>query len=379
VAPAVRGVAQRLAGPVLHRRYAARLSRTPTRVIVADRAWAGGTVSEGLSLVRSRRAVAALPPGAQVVLSDPALLGALRTPAALELVLTGVPARGNPLLGPLGRINQWIVSVATTFDRSVAADPPASTPPGPLAESAVAETSATARHTGVGVFIHAHFQEEFERIAARLRLLPPEARVYVSSTSRRLDAVVAGALPGARRRVVPNRGRDAAGGLFAWAAEHAAHDVVLHLHTKRTGYDPRMRGWLEHALDALLPDADRINRIVARLRADQGVGIVMPAPFGRPLESLSWGRNRAIGEVLAACAGLAPLPSSPQVRFPAGSMYWARTDILQPLLDLGLTAEDFPPERGQRDGTTAHAIERLVGVAATARGTRIVLASDVTN
>jgi lipopolysaccharide biosynthesis protein len=46
--------------------------------------------------------------------------------------------------------------------------------------------------------------------------------------------------------------------------------------------------------------------------------------------------------------------------FASGSMFWARSAALRPVLDLRLRTTDFPPETGQIDGTTAHALERLL-------------------
>jgi lipopolysaccharide biosynthesis protein len=39
---------------------------------------------------------------------------------------------------------------------------------------------------------------------------------------------------------------------------------------------------------------------------------------------------------------------------------------------LHLTASDFEPEEGQVDGTTAHALERVIGLLAREAGLRIV-------
>jgi lipopolysaccharide biosynthesis protein len=42
-------------------------------------------------------------------------------------------------------------------------------------------------------------------------------------------------------------------------------------------------------------------------------------------------------------------------------MFWCRMDYLSPLLESSLAPADFNSESGQIDGTTAHAIERILG------------------
>jgi lipopolysaccharide biosynthesis protein len=58
-------------------------------------------------------------------------------------------------------------------------------------------------------------------------------------------------------------------------------------------------------------------------------------------------------------------------------MFWARPEVLLPLADLGLAAEEFGPETGAVDGTLAHAVERYLGVLAADQGLAVIEAPDV--
>ena len=51
------------------------------------------------------------------------------------------------------------------------------------------------------------------------------------------------------------------------------------------------------------------------------------------------------------------LPIS-HIVFPVGNMFWARVDAILPFFT-NIQMSDFPIEKGQVDGTIAHAIERL--------------------
>jgi len=82
-----------------------------------------------------------------------------------------------------------------------------------------------------------------------------------------------------------------------------------------------------------------------------------------------WGANRDRTQALMARAGIAP---DTPLHFPAGSIYWIKQELITRLAALGLEAADFEPEQALVDGTTAHAVERLLGMMAQDAGVRIV-------
>jgi predicted HAD superfamily hydrolase len=73
----------------------------------------------------------------------------------------------------------------------------------------------------------------------------------------------------------------------------------------------------------------------------------------------SWLGNKPIGHQLNSKFHVNSDLSS-YLDSPVGTMFWARTDALRPILSSGFTIEDFPEESGQKDGTLAHAMERML-------------------
>ena len=95
---------------------------------------------------------------------------------------------------------------------------------------------------------------------------------------------------------------------------------------------------------------------------DQNLGLVYPEIipiFKQELIKDPWQGNWDFCRSLAARLGLS-IEKQRAPEFPAGSMFWFRPKALQPLFDLGLRPEDFPEGKYfHRNGTLAHAIERL--------------------
>jgi lipopolysaccharide biosynthesis protein len=228
--------------------------------------------------------------------------------------------------------------------------------------------------SGLRVAIQAHFHypelvEDFlERIAAN------KASCDLLLTTNDVDKA---ALLGARTtsynrgtvkiRIVPNRGRDIAPLLTALGREIVRdYDVIGHLHGKRSsGVDATMgETWREFLWQHLLgPRYPMMDIALAHFAENEKLGLLFP----EEPHLCDWDANREIADDLARGAGLErPLP--PFFEFPVGTMFWARTFALAPLVELALTWDHYPEEPIANDGTVLHALERLLPFSARKRG-----------
>lgn len=215
----------------------------------------------------------------------------------------------------------------------------------------------------IGVFLHLYYPELAAIFSERLARIEAPVSLYVSTDTDEKAAEIAAQFPAAEIRVLPNRGRDIAPKFFGFSDAYDTHDIVLHLHGKRSAHARKLDGWMGHVLDCLLPEPPEINRLLSLFKDIGQIGVIAPQGYRPVLRASHWAHNLEIAEELRHRLKMtAPLPDDAALDFPAGSMFWARTAALQPLLDLPLTEANFPPEHLQIDGTLAHAIERMIGV-----------------
>jgi len=86
---------------------------------------------------------------------------------------------------------------------------------------------------------------------------------------------------------------------------------------------------------------------------------------------VGWDANRPYANWFSEKLGITSLPEN--ITFPIGTMFWARTEALRSLIDLGLTWEDYPEEPLPYDGSILHALERLFPTIIQAQGFDISL------
>ncbi|MEZ2419341.1 glycoside hydrolase family 99-like domain-containing protein [Luteibacter sp. RCC_6_2] len=175
--------------------------------------------------------------------------------------------------------------------------------------------------------------------------------------------------------VSTDRGRDVLPFLrIAGRLLDEGENIVLKLHTKRP--TQRQDGTERYSglLDRLLTP-ERAITIVRAFTADPSLGVVAPEGHVQPLSFCSAANARNV-EYLCALAGIAQ-PRTETDAFVSGGMFWCRLTALAPLIDAPLTEAEFTKEAGQVDGTMAHAVERVVALAASHGRFRLVSAAQL--
>jgi O-antigen biosynthesis protein len=171
-------------------------------------------------------------------------------------------------------------------------------------------------------------------------------------------------------QVVSNRGFDIAPFVCTFKDVYPLYDLVLKLHTKKSPHRLWLKGWGEYLVSNLAGSPEIVASILQMFEEDKTLGLVYPEPIA-PLKA---GLEDPLPADWNSCVALAarlrlPLPEKNRLQFPAGSMFWFRPKALAPLFELGLTFEDFPEGRAiRRNGTLAHAIERLLVLVAQKQG-----------
>ena len=232
----------------------------------------------------------------------------------------------------------------------------------------------------VAVVCHMFHPEVAAEAALYMRNLPFPADLKLSTDTEdkrtALEAVFASWAQGTVEiRVLPNRGRDIAPKLVGFADAHRTYEYVLHLHSKQSKHADFLAPWRTYLYRALLGSPAVVRSVFEVFNQVPDLGMVAPQHFEPVRRWLDWRGNLKVAQALAARVGIELQPDA-TLDFPSGSMFWARTAALRPLLDLDLTAEDFPEEAGQVDGTLAHAIERLYFHVCEAAGYRWLKVAD---
>jgi GT2 family glycosyltransferase/predicted O-methyltransferase YrrM len=244
--------------------------------------------------------------------------------------------------------------------------PPKEVARAPESDYSVAVPFGYAADTGVprvAVICHIFYENIALEIQRYLRHIPFGFDIFVSTDTQAKKTLLEESFRGWNRgkveiRIAPNRGRDVAPKLISFRDVYPNYDYVLHIHSKSSKHAGVLATWRGYIFESLIGSPAIVGSIFDIFRRRPDVGMIGAQHFEAMRHWVNWGDDFKLAAPLAKRMGFALSPDS-VLDFPSGSMFWARTAALKPLLDLGLEFADFDTEQGQIDATIAHAIERL--------------------
>lgn len=241
---------------------------------------------------------------------------------------------------------------------------------GPLSMPALTPGSIS-----IAVVVHVFYLEIFDEICFYLRNIPQPFNLLISThlvenETQIRNTVSSHHLPATLYiKSSINRGRNFAPFLVEFSELIKQHDLILHLHTKKSLHngDEAVR-WRTHLYRSLIGSPYQINGFLT-LFSERHLGVIYPRAYRwLPYWAHHWLSNAHLIDHFFKRIGVAYKTSLTYLDFPVGSMFWASSKALQPLWDADWSYDDFPLESGQLDGTIAHVLERTICLVADTQG-----------
>ena len=213
------------------------------------------------------------------------------------------------------------------------------------------------------VVCHLFFDDMAEEFKGYLSNIPFHFDLYITTDTnekkRSIENTFAGWKCGnVEVRISQNRGRDIAPKLITCVDVYGKYEYVLHIHSKHSPHARQLAGWRKYLLETLIGSPEIVTSIFEVFQNYPGIGMIAPQHLEGVRPAIGWGFNYKNAKTFSRRLALS-LDIDQIIDFPAGSMFWARSAALKPILDIDLSFDDFPVEKSQTDGTLAHVIERL--------------------
>lgn len=215
----------------------------------------------------------------------------------------------------------------------------------------------------VAIVVHVFYIDIWQEISEYLKNLDIEYDLFVTVPPHMNDNDVLSIFnshPQAMVYMTENRGRDVLPFLQVMnIVQNLGYTYICKLHTKKTGDSALGHVWRKLLYFDLLGSSKTVNNIISLFDNNTDIGIITGKNTILDSQRYAYGNNEKI-DLLAEKSDFL---FNEHYLFPAGTMFWIRAELLNPIITLFQDGQlEFEEEKGQKDDTLAHAIERFFGI-----------------
>ena len=215
----------------------------------------------------------------------------------------------------------------------------------------------------IAIVIHVFYIDVWQEIKVYLNQLTISYDLYVTVPESMKDediVLIFKDHPNVRLYKTENRGRDVLPFLLVMnIIGTQTYNYICKLHTKKTGDSPLGNVWRKLLYFDLLGSNKTVKNTLSLLEKDLDIGMVTGKNTILDSERYDYGNTTKIDKLIEMSGFL----FQDEYLFAGGTMFWTRSELLEPVLTLFRADKlEFEEEKGQKDNTLAHAIERFFGI-----------------
>ena len=223
----------------------------------------------------------------------------------------------------------------------------------------------------IAVIVHLYYFDSWELIKNKLKLIDPDIFdlfITIPTSNLQFVDIINADFNNAYIVQVPNMGRDVLPFIMIMELiKKNGYTSFLKIHSKKSTHRTDGKDWNMKILDNLIPNNPKIISNITTTLGLGSTGIIGPADQYLPLtinfEANGMHMTRIIKNIYSKKISQEILQEKRnEFGFFAGTMFWGRIDAIDKVLSQNIKLRDFDRERGQIDGTFAHALERIFSI-----------------
>ena len=227
--------------------------------------------------------------------------------------------------------------------------------------------------TDVAIIIHVFYIDIWKELKTYLQKLKTPYDLYITVPENMPDSDVIQIFtdhPNVNLFKTQNRGRDVLPFLLVMdilGTEN--YKYICKLHTKKTGNSPLGNVWRKLLYFDLLGSNKVVQDTLEIFKNNPEIGMITGKNTILDSERYNYGNTIKIDRLIDATGFI----FQDEYYFAGGTMFWIRSELLEPIITLLREGKlKFEEEKGQKDNTIAHAIERFFGIICHVKQKKIV-------
>jgi len=242
------------------------------------------------------------------------------------------------------------------------------------------EDTTTRKEKTCAIHIHCYYEDELLKIFDALENKLTNFDLFITTNSRDKQEAITTQLKShplgnsARKWEAvqtPDRGRNIGPLLIDIFGRLTEYECVLHMHTKKSKHSKATEEWRNGLHHNLIGSKELISDIRYAFETRQELGVLIPQPCEAMRNWCNWGLNFSLAKmILKEVFEDVGLHIEAPLVFPMGMMFWFRPSAIAKLSEACWKLQPLPLEPLPLDGSTLHAMERLVAHCCEASGYR---------